>query len=345
MRRGASMPELLVAMLVLLVGIWVVAAKFPKLAELMTEERTRDKMTRKAEQAMEDAKQALPSLPSLVAAYGATSAGNPEGTDESVSPYYDPAQPLNWFDNTRPVNCVENTLNVFGETFRVPGPPPQTPIPAVWQAPYFLRLGPAAADVQGSGTNETIVRPRVYQPIPLTRDDTIAPTARVAPATGAFCLRDDGVFRLCLPERDPQGNPFTPRVPSNSAQIEVSYTWVDKDTSGNQRQHQTCGELLTCTPDAGGVVTWTSPAVSAIAVGGEVVPNSATATFRYDYKVLKMLAAGPETRQATDPPGAWLDWQFGHAVWFDASEEGKTLCVDYRLRTYLNPSEDRKSVV
>jgi len=327
------MPELLVAMLVLLLGIWVVAAKFPQLAEIMTGEKTRDQMARKAEQEVERAKDNVALLPMMIAPYDANlvNAGtNPYGIRDTLAAstdppltFYDPANEPNWIDPARPINCVENTLLVMGETFRLPAPP--LPDPTVL---HFLQEGPA----------EKVLR--VYQPIPLTRDDTRDPFSRdqtgppaepVTPYPGSFYLRDDGVIRLSLPERDPDGHPFTPSIPTNAAQIEVNYAWMD---SANQ-VHQMTGEIVNCTLDAGQTVNWTSSPVGVIAAprNGKVVPNTATATFRYDYEVV----ASNGARTTTQPP-AYYDVNYGHLLYFDASEQGKTLCVDYRLRTYRNPT-------
>jgi hypothetical protein len=329
MRRGASIPELLVAMVVLLLGIWVVAAKFPQLSEIMREEGTRDKMARKAEQEVEAAKDNAGWVPTAVFPYGAVlvGAGNPCGIDESVPGVYDPALQPDWTDGTRPPNAVENMLNVIGETFRVPAPRPGDTVSG-----YFLKVGPA----------EKVYR--VYQPIPLTRDDTRDPFARGGtPHPGAFWIQDDGVIRFSLPERDPQGNPFpevdssgapiSPYMPGGTAQIEVSYAWVD--TTGVR--HPMAGESVECAPDAGQTMTWTATApVSAVAapLSGQIVPNSVSATFRYDYEVV----ASNGTPTSTSIP-VYVDWDYGEALVLGQAEEGKTLCVDYRLRTYVNPAD------
>ncbi len=334
MRRGATMPELLVAMLVLLLGIWVVAAKFPQLAEIMTGEKTRDQMARKAEQEVERAKDSAALLPTMIAPYDVALVDpvtNPYGirdtlaapTDPPLS-FYDPSTEPDRTDRLRPTNCVENTLLVIGETFRVPTPP--LPDPTVM---HFLQEGPA----------EEVLR--VYQPIPLTRDDTWDPFSRdqagppaqpVTPYPGSFYLRDDGVIRFSLPERDPDGHPFAPSIPTDAAQIEVNYAWADS----SDNRHQMTGEILDCTLDAGQTVNWTSSPVCVVAapLSGRVIPNTATVSFRYNYEVVPSNGV----RQTTAPP-AYVDWNFGHALYFDASEQGKTLCGDYRLRTYHNPSD------
>ena len=320
-RCGVSMPELLVAMLVLLVGIWVVAAKFPKLAEIMRGERLRDQMARMAEQRLENAKDGAEWLPSMIAAYDPArfAAGVRYGIDESLSPVYDALNEPDWDDQARPANVVENMLTVVGETFRVPAPEPGAPVPDV---PYFLKLGPAAQLWW------------VYQPIPLTRDDRLDPTQVVTPYPGTFYARDDGTLRLVLPDLDPQGNPFTPALSSGTTGtvVEVTYAWVD--ASG--QEHWMHGEQAAATPDAAPDGPWTTAVLSGIAAGGGIVPDSVTCTYRSPYDVANY-TGGPVP--VTSPPTVALDATYGHALWFNAGEQGKTLCVDYRLRPYLDPGD------
>jgi hypothetical protein len=307
------MPELLIAMLVLLVGIWVVAAKFPQLAEIMRGEGLRDKMARKAEQWIEAVKEDPAALPSRITAFNLAlvGPGNPYGIDEAVSPAYRAIDEPHWLDPARPPNCVENVLNVFGETFRVPG-----------TGMYLLKFGPAEAVYT------------VYQPIPLSRDDNMPPTATAAPYPGMFYAQTGGTIRLSLPQRDPQGDPFDPVFPTGVAPLQVGYAWVD--ASG--QEHHVYNEVVTCTADFASNVHFTSDPVSAVAdAGGEIIPQSVKATFRYLYDVVgstwPVVPPGPPV----GPPLATVDWVFGHAIWFDPAEQGKTLCVDYRLATYDNP--------
>jgi type II secretory pathway pseudopilin PulG len=181
-QRGTSIPELLVAMLVLLLGIWVVAAKFPKLTQIMRGERLRDQMARMAEQQLEKARDGVEWLPSQIAVYDPVAAGpqNVYGIDEALSPVYNAGDEPNWEDQTRPRNVVENTLLVLGETFRVPAPGPDATDP---QAPYFLKCGPA----------ELVWW--VYQPIPLTRDDDLDPDTTETPLAGTFYAETGGTLR------------------------------------------------------------------------------------------------------------------------------------------------------
>jgi hypothetical protein len=315
------MPELLVAMLVLLVGIWVVAAKFPKLTEIMRGERLKDQMARMAEQQMENARDGGEWLPAQVAAYDPGLAGpaNLYGLAEALSPVYTRGDEPDWDDQARPVNPVENTLLVLGETFRVPAPGPDAPDP---QAPYFLKAGPAALVWW------------VYQPIPLTRDDDIDPGTTVTPQAGTFYTETAGTLRFVPPERDPQGNPFSPAVLPvlGGAVAEVSYAWVDN----TGREHWLQGESVLCQPSGALNGLWTSSVLSGVTAGGGIVPGSVTAFLRSPYDVQNYMGTPVPT---ANPPIAALDQRYGHVLWFNASEQGKTLCVGYRLRTYANPAD------
>jgi type II secretory pathway pseudopilin PulG len=318
---GTTMPELLVAMLVLLVGIWVVAAKFPKLTEIMRGERLRDQMARMAEQQLENARDGVEWLPIQIAVCDPTlaSPANVYGIDEALSPFYNAGDEPNWEDQLRPRNVIENTLLILGETFRVPAPGPDATDP---QAPYFPKCGPA----------EFVWW--VYQPIPLTRDDDIDPGTAVTPLPGTFYAETAGTLRLVPPERDPQGNPFTPAVAAGlgGAVLEVAYAWVD--AAG--REHWMQGESVICQPVGPLTGLWTSAVLEGVAAGGGIVPGSVTATFRSPYDVQNYTGVPVPT---ANPPIAALDQRYGQAIWFNASEQGKTLCVGYRLRTYANPAD------
>ena len=316
------MPELLVAMLVLLVGIWVVAAKFPKLTEIMRGERVRDQMARMTEQQLENARDGAEWLPGQIAVYdpGLVGLGNIYGIAEALPPLFSAADEPDWDDPARPLNAMENTLVVLGETFRIPAPGPDAAAP---ETPYLLKAGPAQQVYW------------VYQPIPLTRDGDLDPDTTVTPLPGTFYALTDGTLRFVLPERDPQGNPYTPAALPGPipAAMEVSYAWVD--AAG--LEHWMPGEHVLCTPVGALNGVWTTGALSGVAVGGGgIVPDSVCATFRSPYDVQDY--NGTPVPTAT-PPIAALDSSVGHALWFNAAEQGKTVCVGYRLRTYDNPGD------
>jgi hypothetical protein len=116
------------------------------------------------------------------------------------------------------------------------------------------------------------------------------------------------------------------------AVLEVSYAWVD----GAGREHWMHGESVACQPVGPVTGPWTSAVLEGVASGGGIVPGSVTATFRSPYDVQNYTGVPVPT---ASPPIAALDQRYGQAIWLNASEQGKTLCVGYRLRTYANPAD------
>jgi hypothetical protein len=243
------------------------------------------------------------------------------GIDEALPPTLSPADEPDWDDPLRPLNVAENSLIVLGETLRVPAPGPDA---LAAEAPYVLKMGPA----------EQVYW--VYQPLPLTRDGDLDPTNNsLTPTAGMFYALSDGTLRFVLPERDPQGNPYTPAVLPGpiAAAMEVSYAWVD--AAG--RQHWMEGEHLICAPVGALTGVWTAGPVSGVTVGGGgIVADSVRATFRSPFDVQNYTGAPVP---AASPPIVAVDSAFGHALWFNAAEQGKTVCVGYRLRTHANPTD------
>jgi len=126
-RGGLTMIELLVAMSILLVGIYAVARGFPSLFGNLDEEKQRTAMVRLAEEQMERLKADAHLIPEAIAGHDPVSAAviDPEvWPDESVDPPGgNPRDDLTW---------------VLGETLRVPA----AQAGAAFSA-YTLNLGPA----------------------------------------------------------------------------------------------------------------------------------------------------------------------------------------------------------
>ncbi|MGD9495059.1 MAG: prepilin-type N-terminal cleavage/methylation domain-containing protein [Armatimonadota bacterium] len=124
---GMTLTELLVAMSILLVGIYAVARGFPSLFGVLDAERDRTEMARLAEARLERLKADPQRLPEAIAGHDPAdmSVINPTTwPDESVEPY--------------PGNPRDDLTWVLGETFRVPGLQPGASV-----AVYPLNLGPA----------------------------------------------------------------------------------------------------------------------------------------------------------------------------------------------------------
>ncbi len=126
-RGGLTLIELLVAMSILLVGIYAVARGFPSLFGNLDEEKQRTAMVRLAEEQMERLKAEPQLIPEAIAGHDPVSAAviNPDAwPDESVDPTTgNPRDDLTW---------------VLGETFKVPA----AQAGAAYAA-HTLNLGPA----------------------------------------------------------------------------------------------------------------------------------------------------------------------------------------------------------
>ncbi len=121
--------ELMVAMLVLLVGIWTIAVGFPRLLANITNEQQRTEMARLAERNMERLKGVEGALCWAVSG------------DPTISPF---SVPEDFDDVDRPANAQENMLDVIGETFRIPASQPQPDgLTARASSVYVLQQGPA----------------------------------------------------------------------------------------------------------------------------------------------------------------------------------------------------------
>ncbi len=148
--RGMSLLELMVAMLILLVGIWTIAAGFPTLLASVTAEGEKTEMTRLAERQMERVKGSEGALPMAIT-------GGP-----LISPY---SQPEDLDDPLRPDNAQESVLDVIGESFTIPGAQVDTlGTGARGSSAYVLQQGPA------EWSNSPLIDslPFVYVLVPLT---------------------------------------------------------------------------------------------------------------------------------------------------------------------------------
>ncbi|MEI6502738.1 MAG: type II secretion system protein, partial [Armatimonadota bacterium] len=143
-RAGMTLLEILVAMIVLLIGIFTVARGFPLLLQSVRGEGDKTAMSRLAEEAMARLSDNQSGLPEAITGGGSVS-------------HYTFAQDMTAPHTER--NAQEDIIEVRGETFRVPAPY-RTPGGAYTGAPgwYALGQGPAAY---------TAGYPAVYMLVPL----------------------------------------------------------------------------------------------------------------------------------------------------------------------------------
>lgn len=127
-RRGLTLMELLAAMAVLLVGVYSVAALFPKLSRNISDEEQRTTMQRAAEQ--------------LSARFQSGSLEAPDGTapvDANVNamdPSSQPRDPDSTSLAANPLNSRDDFVMVYGEEFRIPAPVAANGFPA-----YVPKMG------------------------------------------------------------------------------------------------------------------------------------------------------------------------------------------------------------
>ncbi|HCU37428.1 MAG TPA: hypothetical protein DGT21_18950 [Armatimonadetes bacterium] len=148
-RRGMTLLELMIAMLVLLVGIWTIAAGFPKLLTAVRSEGERTSFWRLAEERIQHFKENEASLPFAIAG------------DPSIDPV---TEPDDFDDPGRIINAQESVLDVKGEGFVIPGAQVDSVGTGVNRAAvYVLQQGPA----EWSSYPSTTSWPHVYMLVPL----------------------------------------------------------------------------------------------------------------------------------------------------------------------------------
>jgi prepilin-type N-terminal cleavage/methylation domain-containing protein len=164
-RAGMTLVEVLVAMVILLVGVWAVAKGFPGLLRSVTLEQDRTQAARLAEARLEWLKQVPAALPTAV--HGPLASAHlidPDSDPESA-----PGQP----------NSLEHVYWVEGERVRVPAPQPGSSYALVALSGGLISRDP------------TTVQAWIVEPLePLAFDPGSA-----APA-GHFYLRGDGVVTV-----------------------------------------------------------------------------------------------------------------------------------------------------
>lgn len=175
-RSGLTLVELLVAMVILLVGIYAVAKGFPALFRNIDAQRGITEMARLCEGMIERLKDHPSRLPAGVTCHYKPSAG----TVDLIHPDSEPVPD----DGTTPPapNARDDLIEVRREVFRVPGPAGQTG-PAV----YPLNLGPAAWDAAAQ-----LLYAREL--VELERLDRVPPAGGIP--FGTFYFARDGTLSL-----------------------------------------------------------------------------------------------------------------------------------------------------
>ena len=266
---GFTLLEVLVAMSILLVGIWTVAAGFPQLFGVLTHEEKRTEMSRLLEATVEQFKTDRDALPLAIT-------GGPAIHPDSVPE--DPDMVLG------PVNSRDDILWVVGENFVVPAT--QMHVLNVGLAQGWEDGDPPLADV--------------YEIRQVTEGDELS----VDTQTGDVTINDP-----------------------NYDAIEVSYVWRD-DLEPPGVVHYVHGEVVPH-PDNGFTLYAIQDAHQTVVQGS--------------VQGIGEMAFGDVVYNA--PGGSWFVPQeseqvaldYGAVLRFHADDVGRTVRVNYQLRTAVDP--------
>ncbi len=120
---GMTMVEVLVAMTILLIGIWALATGFPKLLGVLSVEEKRTEMVNLLESTVEQHKRNAHNLP--LAIRGDSTLAAPEGIHANSKP----DDPDSGDFGITPANSRDDIVEIIGESFVVPAPGPTAPYP------------------------------------------------------------------------------------------------------------------------------------------------------------------------------------------------------------------------
>lgn len=310
-----TLMEILIAMLVLLVGIYTVARGFPLMLQSIRGEGDKTIMARLAEEAMARLSDNQNGLPEAIT-------GGPDVSSYSFSKDLVAARTTENADagiTTYP-NAQEDVIEVRGETFRVPAPY-QSPGAGYTTAPgwYALSQGPAQYN---SGF------PHVYMMVPLTErlDD---PRGGLQVGGNWFYVdKEDGTVVL----------PKTVQTTGNAAHtwtasdVIVDYAWTTTGTSGSAAQtHYVQGEtpIDVDSSDANYLVCRVHPAHNSSGNPATTVRLLAGQT-----RAWAKVVFGRNVGTAVPASGTFtLEGTYGATLGFNPADAGLTLKVDYQLRT------------
>ncbi len=196
-RDGLSLVEVLVAITILLVGVYAVASGFPRLLQTIDNNKVRTERTRDAR--------------AILDGWVDRASGLPFAITYDPDPDYDPTTPAEPVDPTTPpdldqLNARDDLYRVVGETFTLPryiGATPAGGGPRDRACVHVLAVGPAhyeplPAPPPPPPPPDPRLRPDVYELVPLRRADVSA----------GYRLRADE-FDVVGFDRGPDGIPGT----------------------------------------------------------------------------------------------------------------------------------------
>jgi hypothetical protein len=304
-----TLVEVLVALSVLLIGIWGVAKGFPLLLRTVRDEARRTQMSTLAA--------------GLAANLAADSAGLPGliyGGNGTISPLSVPADPDSYSTTDNPANARDDLIHVTGE---------RAVVPAVaaggTEALYALELGRGNV-LEATATAPATPTPPVVNEVvvltPLATPQNYQPTGQDLPY-GTYSVTDGGAVTA---SRFVDQAHATANLTVTS--LELSYAW--RDTAGLihyvQRERIPMTYATSSAPATGNV------AAQALTSGTphfeSVVENST-----YASALIAFNFAGVGASVVLTPAGNVAMDSTGGLLRFNPADSGKTLLVDYDLDT------------
>ncbi|MEI6500225.1 MAG: hypothetical protein WCP21_04270 [Armatimonadota bacterium] len=303
--------EILVAMIVLLIGIYTVARGFPLLLQSIRGEGDRTTMSRLAEEAMAGLSDNQSGLPESIT--GGPSVSHYSFAEDMTAPHTE-------------LNAQEDIIKVRGETFRVPAPY-RSPGGAYLGAPgwYALSQGPASY-LPGS-------YPEVYMLVPLQErfDDPRDSTSVDYGGNWFYVDRSSGQVVIPLTVTTPGNDKLWP-----ATRVVVDYAWTTIGAGGtvpvtHYVQGETPGDV-TDFPSSGTARFRECRVHPAHTSSGTPDVNVRLVTGQT--RAWARISFGRNVGSATPASGQFtLESKYGATIGFNPADAGLTLKVDYRLRT------------
>jgi len=289
---GMTLVELLVAMVILLVGVWTVASGFPRMMRAVTLEQQRTQAGRMAEGRLEALRMEQARLPEAVIASPSAVAMGVDPAD--IWPDSKPEDPDNPWSPANSPNARDDITRIIGERLRIPAAPVGDD--------YTL-----ATVTQGLIERDN-TQVAVWETHPLQRLP-FPPTGPV-PA-GCFYMDSGGVISL----------------PAGYDGVIVDYVWEDT----NSVRHWVQGERVPAAAPfiAGPNQLYVRPRAAHEVSGaypfGAVVPASARVEGLIRYPVVDADGSHPLSGEVAIEPS------FGVGLVFNDRDAGREVLVDYLL--------------
>lgn len=306
-----TLTEILVAMVVLLVGIYTVARGFPLMLHQIRGEGDRTAMARLAEDMMSRLSENQYGLPDAITGGGDV---DPSSYSEDMTEPHDSSQ----------LNAQEDVLEVRGETFRVPAPYAVAgAASSTGPARYPLSVGPT--EYVDSGY------PWVYMLVPL--QERLDDPAQAVPGDRNWFWVDKRNAKIVIPESvyteeggETRSWPVSqdPLV-AHPLRMVVDYAWTDDSAGpGLAVTHHVQGEAPDVTDGANTKIGTVRPA--SLPAGCRLVAGQT--------RVWALVEFEREANAVYTPsaPGRFSVEEYGLTLGFHPKDVGLTLKVDYRLR-------------